>query len=173
MKKYLIVGVSGSGKSTVENELWKKGYRTIDIDQEPRLTHWINKQTGERAEYTPGKVSEEWLNRHAWLWDEAMMTELLNRDPGNPVFVVGVTSDILDQLHRFDKVFLLQIPPSVVRQRLEDRPGQDEFGKSETEVGHVLSWQGEFEKEMIIKGAIVIDAQQPVEVMVQKIIANI
>lgn len=87
--------------------------------------------------------------------------------------IVGVTSDSLEQVSRFDKVFILQIPSEMVRQRLEERPGEDEFGKSETEISHVLSWQKEFEQDMITKGAIVIDAQQPIEEVAREILSNI
>lgn len=171
--KYLIVGVSGSGKTTVQRELSARGFRTIDIDEEPELTDWVNKTTGEKGEYIPGKVSEEWLDAHDWRWDEAMMSELLAKDPDKPVFVIGVTSDILDQVSRFDKVFLLQIPSDVVRHRLQSRPGDDEFGKSETEIAHVLGWQQEFEEDMIKKGAVAVDAQQPIGRVVEEIISNL
>ncbi len=169
--KYLIAGVSGSGKSTVRRILEKQGYRCIDIDAEPGLSNWYHKKTGAIGTYVPG-IGSAWIEQHHWLWDEQMMQQLLATDPSNPVFVCGITSDILDRFNLFDKVFLLQISPETVRIRLMERPA-DEFGKGEDEIVYTLSWQKEWEEKMIAKGAVPIDGTQLPEKVVDDIVSHI
>jgi len=58
MKKIYITGISGTGKSTIAEELNKKGIYSIDIDSEKfNLCHWKNKETKEAVyfEYGMGK----------------------------------------------------------------------------------------------------------------------
>ncbi|MBI4262508.1 AAA family ATPase [Candidatus Uhrbacteria bacterium] len=169
--KYLIAGVSGSGKSTVRRILEKRGYRCIDIDKEPGLSNWYHKKTGAVGTYVPG-IGSAWIEQHHWLWDEKKMQQLLAVDPSRPVFVCGITSDILDRFNLFSKVFLLQISPEMVRTRLTERP-QDEFGKGEDEIAYTLSWQKEWEEQMLVQGAVPIDATQSPESVVESILMRI
>jgi dephospho-CoA kinase len=41
MKRILITGMSGTGKSAVIVELMRRGYRAIDLDT-PEWSHWID-----------------------------------------------------------------------------------------------------------------------------------
>ncbi|PIR97266.1 MAG: hypothetical protein COT91_02300 [Candidatus Doudnabacteria bacterium CG10_big_fil_rev_8_21_14_0_10_41_10] len=48
MSKYYITGISGTGKSTLAEELKKRGFFTIDIDIEKDLCCWRNKKPGRK-----------------------------------------------------------------------------------------------------------------------------
>ena len=60
VKNYLIEGVSCTGKTTVCDELHRRGYHTVHGDRE--LAYWGNLRTGEPVD---GRTDE---NR-SWLWD--------------------------------------------------------------------------------------------------------
>ncbi len=54
-----------------------------------------------------------------------------------------------------------------------NRKGDDEFGKTPEERQYVLNFYKDFEQKLIAKGAIVINAEEPLEVIVDNIISKI
>src|SRR3989344_4499010 len=149
--KYLITGVPGAGKTTVGEILKKRGFRIIDIDAEHMLMQWLHKETGEVGDSKVG-MSKEWLRQHVWVWDDAKMDQLLKKDEGLQVFVLGTASNIEKKLFLFDKVFLLRVSMKKVRERLASRPGgEDAFGRGKDQVDFVEEWHKEFEIGMIAR----------------------
>ena len=68
MKRVLITGMSGTGKSTVIAELAARGYRAVDTDYDG-YSHLVDAAPGEVT--GPG-------NGKDWVWREERIEELLS-----------------------------------------------------------------------------------------------
>ncbi len=166
--KYFITGIAGTGKSTIGNEFRKLGYEVFDIDAVEGLCHWKNKQTGNEAKYDTG-VGKEWLEAHDWVCDIPKLQELLEENQDKPTIIVGIAYNQEDFLNLFDKVFLLYCTPEVFIERLNNRHDGNNFGKDKSEQEQILSWYEDFETRMKNHGAIPVNAESPVEEIVEDV----
>lgn len=163
--KVLIAGASGSGKSTIGNLLSNKGYETIEIDK--GFADWVDKETGQKVKYNP-EGGKAWLEKHDWKLNWAKLNKRLDNSSA-PVFICGITSDTLENLHLFDKIFLLEFQNNEqIRERLLNR--DHTFGKHPDEVGDVLGWYRYFQEQTKAKGAITVDCSLPPEKIVEIIL---
>lgn len=149
---YLITGAPGSGKSSLTEELRKKGYSAFDLDD---FAHWEHKETKIKAP-VDSECTEEFLATHVWItkW-EIIENHLSNFRTQNPIIFLGITSNMEDLLPHFDKIFLLQCTEQTILTRLQTRATSN-FGKTKIEQDNVMSWFKDFEGRMIELGAIAI-----------------
>jgi broad-specificity NMP kinase len=171
MSNFFITGVSGTGKSTLAEELGKRNVAVFDIDSVPRLCHWRNRATHEKADYQYG-IGKDWLDAHEWICDVEKLKKLLDGVAGNAV-VVGLASNQDDFLNLFDKIFLLRCKRETFLSRLSTRDGDNQFAKEKSEQEHILSWYEDFETKTIKQGAAPLDTDEnsPVKIA-DKIIAG-
>jgi len=170
MKKFCITGVSGTGKSSVIEELKKRGIDAFDIDSMEGLCHWRDETLGKRVEYYPG-VGKEWLDKHYYFCDTKKLKEIMDGCDG-AVVVSGLASNQEEFLALFDKVFLFHCDEKIFLHRLDTRENHD-FAKDKSEQEHVLGYYKEFENEMREYGAVPIDTNAPLNNIVDKIISEI
>ncbi|MEJ3658785.1 AAA family ATPase [Actinomycetes bacterium KLBMP 9759] len=111
--KVLITGMSGTGKSTVLEELARRGRHVVDTDSDT-WCEWVTDDEGEPD----------------WVWREDAMTELLTTE--GPVFVAGCKTNQVDFYPRFDHVVLLSAPTEVLLDRIDART-TNHYGKSAEE----------------------------------------
>jgi dephospho-CoA kinase len=171
MANFYITGTSGVGKSTVVKELNARGIFAYDIDAVPKLCHWRNKATGIKADWHSG-IGRDWLEAHEWICDEAMLKKMLKNDAVDTV-IAGLAFNQNDFLNLFDKIILLHCEEKTFLHRLDIREGEDAFAKDKSEQKYLLSWYREYEEEMVRRGAISINTEDPLEVVVEKIITEI
>lgn len=168
--KILITGVAGTGKSTVLQELQKRNFSGLGIDETPGLSYWVNKQHGfqivERADFT-----EEFLAEHDWICDVDLVEAILTNS-SKPVFLCGSADNIEHCMKLCDMVFLLQCPVEVSLERIISRVG-NKYGKSEAAQAALRSYQQVYNEQCLALGAISIDATQPVEKVVEDMLAHI
>ncbi len=170
-KVYYITGVSGTGKSTIAEALNKRGVRAIDQDsREYGLCSWKHNQTKEKVQFEYG-IGKEFLEMNDWYCDIEKLKKLI-AGFNDTVFVLGVTANQDEYLHLFDKVFLLQCSPETFTSRINSRE-ENQFGKHQSEREHILGWYKNFEQGCIDKGAIVINVEEPIDVVIEKIIKQI
>ena len=170
MKSFYITGVSGVGKSSVSEVLNQKGIFSFDIDSVEGLCHWINKETFEKSDWHSG-LGNEWHEAHEWICDKKKLIHLMNQQK-DIVVVVGCASNQDEYLGLFNKVFLLHCIPETFVKRIDDRTNND-FGKHGIEKARILNWYKDFESKLIKQGAIPINTEEPLELVVEKIIRNI
>lgn len=169
--KIFITGVSGTGKSTVVEHLQAKGIHAIDIDAVPGLCRWIHTGTKEVAHWHSG-IGSEFFETHQYICDREKLIELMNQSSG-PVVVAGVSDTQADNLFDlFDKIFLFRCDEDIFFGRIKDRTNHD-FGKHESEQEMIRGWYKEFEQEMLDKGAVPIDTNQPIDAIVQRILQEL
>jgi len=171
MKKIYITGISGTGKSAIAEELNKKGIYTIDIDSDEfKLCYWKNKETKEAVYFEYG-MGKDWMEAHGWYCDIEKLKKLLDV-PKDIIVVVSITTNQNDYLNLFDKVFLLQCREEIFLERINIRTGND-FGKHPLEKEHILDFYRDFEKDLIEKGVIPINAEDSLDVVANNIISKI
>ena len=169
MNKFFITGISGSGKSSVLQELAKKGFSTIDIDDINGLCEWVNNDTLKVEKWEHG-MTKEWYQNHKYICDKTKLVDLMNKN-SNDVIVAGLPSNRYELLDLFDKVFLLQCKEETFIKRLTDRTNND-FGKHDLEKENILSWYKNFETKMLDRGAVPINADLPLVDVVSNIVSQ-
>ena len=121
MKRVLITGMAGTGKSCLLHELAARGYQTVDTDYGGYF------QT----------IDDEIL------WREDRVSMLLSSAPDElpgVLFVQGTTRNQVLFYSRFHHIVLLSAPPEILAERLAART-TNPYGKDPAELAQVLQYQ--------------------------------
>ena len=170
--KILITGVSGTGKSTICNELNKINYISYDIENENLgLCHMIRKDT-KKISKDYDEHNLESIKQHDWVCDIDKLNKLMSKNPKGIIFYCGTTSNLDDIIPMFDKIFLLKVDNEVLRKRLSKRTS-NEFARTADIQEWVFSWKDWWEEHMIKKGAIVINANKNLKETINDIIKKV
>jgi len=157
IRNYLIEGVSGTGKTSVCNELQRRGYHAIHGDRE--LAYQGDPETGEP---TDGFAHEH----HIWHVDKVKAL-VANRDEA-VTFFCGGSRNFAKFIDLFDGVFVLEVDLDTLNRRLDERPDSEWGGGKPTE--RELIARLHQTKEDIPKNGISIDATAPVARVVDEIV---
>lgn len=152
MKRVLLTGMSGTGKSTVIGELASRGYRAIDTDDDG-LTVW----TGTGTE---------------WLWREDRIQRLLSLEDAEVLFISGCTRNQVTFYPRLDHVILLSAPVQVIVQRLATRT-TNQYGKHPDELAEVLRYRETVEPLLRGGASLEVDTSAPLEQVVETILSHV
>jgi dephospho-CoA kinase len=143
--KILITGMSGTGKSTLLNELARRGHRVVDLDE-----GWsIEVPTSD------GSGTEQ-------LWREDRVAALLSEDEAEPLFVSGCASNQGTFYDRFDAVVLLSVPVGVLLHRLATRESNS-FGKDSFERDRILRDLAEVEPRLRATATAEVETTNPLD----------
>ncbi len=170
MKKIYITGVSGTGKSTIAKELKRKGIYAFSIDEVDGLCDWKNKKTGEAVRYN-FDGNQDWFDQNGWMCDAEKLKELMNVNE-EIVVVAGIASNQNEYLTLFEKVFVLQCKKETFIHRLMTRT-DNLFGKKLSEQESLINFYQGFEKKLVDAGAISINAENPIDKVIDDILTKI
>ena len=150
MVRVLVTGMSGTGKSAALAALGGRGYRVLETDDLP-WSEWSETDGG-------------------YVWREDVMSSLLARDDGEPLFVSGCVSNQGRFYSRFDAVVLLSAPAEVILRRVEGRTKND-YGKRPDERERILFDLRVVEPLLRATCTHELDATRPLDEVVDALIA--
>ena len=154
-RNYLVEGLSGAGKSSVYEELIRRGYKAISTDR--AWKYHADPGTG-----LPGGA----IHHDNSMWDQQKaVSELESLEP-DVLFVCGSSRNRDRFLPYFTKIFNLRIDDDTMRCRLQERTNND-FGKQSEELELMLRLNRSDEKPA---GAIDVDATQPLDRVVDELL---
>ena len=112
MARVLVTGMSGTGKTTVLDELRRRGHITVDTDYD-------NWQLPDRT------------------WDERRMQQLLESNPD--VVVSGTVDNQVRFYDRFEHVVLFSVPLDVLIERVRSRTNNP-YGKTSEQQAEIARY---------------------------------
>jgi shikimate kinase len=158
MKRVLLTGMSGTGKSAVIRELAARGHAAVDLD-DGAWSVWVD-AAGDPTGARPGKD---------WLWREDRVRDLLATDRAGVLFVAGCAPNMGTFLDRFDHVVLLTAPVGVMLARLATR-ADNPYGKRPEEVAAVLANLREVEPRLRVRAGHVVGTDAPLAEVVARVL---
>ena len=161
VKNYLIDGVSCAGKTTVCNELQRRGYHAIHGDRE--LAYWGDPQTGQPVTGCAGA-------QRTWMWNVATVSALVADHTHAATFFCGGSRNADRFIDVWDGVFVLAIDLETLNRRLAARPA-DAWGGSASE-GESFARLQHATRVGLPTNAIMIDATAPLSSIVDTILEN-
>jgi gluconate kinase len=167
--KYLITGVAGTGKTSAAHELRRRSYAAYDTEE--GFSYYANKQTGQRVT-RPHEPTQEWYDKHHRVFDEKVLLNIFKKHPAEPLFICSITANQVKFYPEFKKIFLLTAPDGIITHRLGTRTN-NYFGRNPLDLQRVIGRHQQFDEELKAVGAIVIDASQPVDKMVDQILGHL
>jgi hypothetical protein len=113
-RNYLVEGLSGAGKSSVYEELIRRGYKAISTDS--AWAYHAHPDTG-----LPGGP----IRHDNWVWDRHKAVGELEIPEPEVLFVCGSSRNLDHFLPYFTKIFNLRIDDDTMRRRLQVRTPAD------------------------------------------------
>jgi shikimate kinase len=163
MKRVLLTGMSGTGKSTVVRALGARGYKAVDTDSD-EWCEWVDVAVGaEQAGLAAGPD---------WIWREDRIGRLLAIEDAEVLFVSGCKSNQGRFYRQFDHIVLLSAPAPVLIKRLTTRT-TNPYGKDPAELAQVLGYLETVEPLLRRAATLELDTRAPVERVVAAILGHV
>jgi len=156
-RNYLVEGVSGTGKTSVCDELLRRGHHAVHGDRELAYA-------GDPATGLP--VAQRGHENH--LWRVPQVRALVADQEHEATFLCGGSRNVADLVDLFDGVFVLTVDLGTLRRRLAGRAA-DEFGGRPEDLALVerLHRTGED-----VPDGVLVDATAPLAQVVDEILAR-
>jgi shikimate kinase len=114
MKRVLLTGMSGTGKSSAIRELAARGHQAHDLDT-PEWSEWVDADPADAL--TPARGKD-------WVWRLDRVHVLLSQPQDGTLFIGGCAENMGELLPLIDTVVLLSAPLATIMERLRARsPG--------------------------------------------------
>lgn len=151
MKRILLTGMSGTGKSTAIAQLVGLGYKAIDLDSEGLC---------------------EWDANGDELWLEDQVQRLLATEDADALFLAGCAANQLKFYGQFDHIVLLSAPAEVMTERLRTRTNNP-YGKLPSEAALVLEQKDTIEPMLRRTATLEVDTSVPIDQVLEVILGLI
>jgi broad-specificity NMP kinase len=159
-KNYLIEGLSGTGKTSVCNELQRRGHQAVHGDRE--LAYRGDPDTGE-----PTEVS----GRESHIWKVDRVQAMVSDTDAPLTFFCGGSRNFSQFIGLFDGVFVLDVDLDTLNRRLDARPDDEWAGAQPVERERIVRWHQT--REEVPKTGIRIDATAPIGHVVDEILGHV
>jgi dephospho-CoA kinase len=164
VKRVLLTGMSGTGKSTVISELAARGYKAVDVDAD-EWSEWV------KVEFTGDPTSPESPVQPGrdWVWREDRIQDLLSTEDADVLFISGCAENMVKFYAQFDHIVLLTAPAAVIVERLATRT-TNAYGKHPEELARVLGLLQTIEPRLRRVAGHEVDTSVPLNQVVAKVI---
>ena len=163
VRNYLIDGGSGTGKTTVCDELQRRGYQAVHGDRELRAAP-------EPGEATSDRASDSHLPP---IWDVAKVKALIAGQDEAVTFFCGGSRNSSEFFELLDGVFVLEVDDlDTVMRRIDERVLVDPTDWGGRQEEREIIMRLHHTKEGIAQGTAV-DAAAPLHVVVDEILRRI
>ncbi len=164
-RNYLVDGLSGAGKSSVYEELLRRGYEAISTDR--AWAYHADPDTG-----LPGGP----IRHDNWVWDRhKAVSELESQEP-EVLFVCGSSRNLDHFLPYFTTIFNLRIDDDTMRRRLQARTA-DEWTLDPDPAAYDVALAAMIELMLELNrsgekpaGAVDVDATRPLDQVVDELL---
>lgn len=155
MKRILLTGMSGTGKSTIIAELASHGYKAVDADCD-EFSQWTEVGDSVDPFGSPVEIGRDWT------WREDRIQSLLSTEDSEVLFLSGCAENMSRFFSQFDSIVLLSAPSDVVVERLCNRTNNS-YGKQSSEIVRILSLKRSVEPLLRRVAGYEIDTNAPLE----------
>lgn len=159
MKRVLITGMSGTGKSATVRELAARGYAAYDLDT-PEWSHWIDAAPDDALTPEDGKD---------WVWRVDKVRMLLSQQREAVLFISGCAENMHELFSLIDTVILLSLPIDTIMRRVSARTSGG-YGHVEEERRKIAELVEMIEPQLRESADHEIDSSGPVEATVDRIL---
>jgi shikimate kinase len=160
MKRLLLTGMSGTGKSTLIRAFAARGYKAIDTDSD----EWSEWTEVTRDSDSSGSTAEP-----DWVWREDRIQRLLSTEDADVLFVSGCKSNQARFYAQFDHIVLLSAPIPLIVERLATRT-TNSYGKHPDELARVLRHLHTVEPLLRRGASLEVDTSAPVDRVIETIL---
>jgi hypothetical protein len=158
-RNYLIEGLSGTGKTSVCDELQRRGYHAIHGDRE--LAYRGDPETGE--------PTEGFAHEHH-IWNVGKVRAICADQSEPATFFCGGSRTFSKFIDLFDAVFVLEVDLATLLRRLDERPDEEWGGGIPTQRDRIVQWHQTGDD--VPKDGIRIDATAPLDHVVDEILRH-
>ena len=163
MKRVLVTGMSGTGKSATIHALASRGYKAVDAD-EPGWSEPVAAQPEPGVSWSDARTD--------WVWREDRIQDLLSDEDVDVLFVSGCATNQVKFYPQFDHIVLLTAPTPVMLERLTTRTTNG-YGKEPVEVARIVHDTATVEPLLKRQASLEVDTSIPVERVVEAILDHV
>ncbi|WP_410788712.1 AAA family ATPase [Kribbella sp. C-35] len=156
MRLVYLTGSSGVGKTSVGEELRRRGFAVYDVDADG-LARWFENGTGTEVRM-PTYRDDTWFAENTY----RLPVETVQRIAGEAegvAFICGTVGNDNEIWDLFDTVISLSVDTATLRRRLV---GRGAFGSSRPELERVLAWHAQVDADNSRYGALLVNADAPI-----------
>ncbi len=168
-KSILITGVPGTGKTSTSDALVTLGYKSYDLDRMKDLFIMVDKITRLPVVNHDNKDLKK-VEVMDWVCQKEKLESIIENESAPFAFYCGMPSNLEELIPLFDHIILLKADETENKNRLANRTGRNDFGRTKEVQDWIMGWKPKWEHKMIERGAIVVDANKELNQVTKEII---
>jgi hypothetical protein len=162
----LVIGLPGSGKSTLVKELVARGENAYDADDVPGLGGWYDMNDRPAAM----QPSADWMATHHYLWDTAVLQGLVEINSGR-LIVAGMAHNFFEAIPLFGQVAFLDVGARALRSRLASPERSNAVGSTPAQAESICQLVPAFAEAVGAISLRAVNAERPINEVADEILA--